>query len=85
MWPYMVRYPGLVVLHDAQLHQARAQALIRQHREADFQAEFTYCHPDVSRCWRTWSSPDLADTLCYFWPMVPVPVQSARLVAVHNR
>ena len=48
LWPYMVRYPGLVVLHDGQLHQARAQALIRQHREADFRAEFTYCHPEAS-------------------------------------
>ena len=48
MWPYLVRYPGLVILHDAQLHQARAQGLIRQHREADFRAEFSYCHPDAS-------------------------------------
>ena len=28
MWPYLTRYPGLVVLHDAQLHQSRAHALI---------------------------------------------------------
>ena len=48
MWPYLVRYPGLVVLHDAQLHQARAQALIRQHREDDYRAEFAYCHPEAS-------------------------------------
>ncbi|MGE5198853.1 MAG: hypothetical protein ACM3H9_04375, partial [Rhodospirillaceae bacterium] len=48
LWPYMVRYPGLVVLHDAQLHQARAQALIRQKREDDFRAEFAYSHPEAS-------------------------------------
>ena len=26
-WPYLFRYPGLVVLHDAHLHHARAAAL----------------------------------------------------------
>ena len=28
MWPYLLRWPGLVVLHDAALHHARAQALL---------------------------------------------------------
>ena len=27
MWPYLVRHPGLVVLHDGQTHQARARTL----------------------------------------------------------
>ena len=49
LWPYLVRYPGLVVLHDAQLHQARAQGLIRQHREDDYRAEFAYCYPGRRR------------------------------------
>src|SRR5688572_13064545 len=30
MWAYLFRYPGLVVLHDAQLHQARALWLTRR-------------------------------------------------------
>jgi len=84
MWPYLARYPGLLVLHDAQLHQARAQALIRQHREADFKAEFTYCHPDVSPLLADLVIAGLGDTLCYFWPMVRVPIESARVVAVHS-
>jgi len=85
LWPYMVRYPGLVVLHDAQLHQSRAQALIRQKREADFRAEFTYCHPDASPLLADLVVAGLGGTLCYFWPMVRVPVEAARVVAVHNR
>ena len=32
MWPYLVRYPGLVVLHDAALHHARARALLARGR-----------------------------------------------------
>ena len=84
LWPYMVRYPGLVVLHDGQLHQARAQALIRQRREADFKAEFSYCYPDVSPLLADLVIAGLGGTLCYFWPMVRVPIESARVVAVHN-
>src|SRR5687767_1618231 len=30
MWAYLVRYPGLVVLHDGQLHHARARSLLQQ-------------------------------------------------------
>jgi glycosyltransferase involved in cell wall biosynthesis len=84
LWPYMVRYPGLVVLHDAQLHQSRAQALIRQRREADFRAEFTYSNPGASPMLADLVVAGLGGTLCYLWPMVHVPVQSAKLVAVHN-
>ena len=32
MWPYLFRYPGLVVLHDARLHHARGAALLRRGR-----------------------------------------------------
>ena len=32
MWAYLVRYPGLVVLHDACLHHARARHLLEQQR-----------------------------------------------------
>jgi hypothetical protein len=29
-WPYALRYPGLVVLHDTRLHHARAALLLRE-------------------------------------------------------
>jgi len=84
MWPYLVRHAGLVILHDGQLHHARARALLRQGREADYRAEFAYCHPDVD--------PRVADAvvygaqggLYYHWPLIDVPLRTARLVAVHN-
>jgi len=84
MWPYMVRYPGLVVLHDAQLHQARAQGLIRQHREDDFRAEFAYSYPEAQVQIAGLTVAGLGGTLCYFWPMVRIPVEAAKVVAVHN-
>jgi glycosyltransferase involved in cell wall biosynthesis len=84
MWPYLVRYPGFVVLHDAQLHQARARALIRRHLEDDYRAEFAYCYPDAPPAIADLIVAGLGGTLCYLWPMVRIPVEAARLVAVHN-
>ena len=48
LWPYLFRYPGLTVLHDAHLHHARAAPLLRTRRAADYRAEFAANHPDVS-------------------------------------
>ena len=84
MWPYLVRYPGLVVLHDAQLHQARARGLIRQHREDDYRAELACCHPEARREIADLIVAGLGGTLYYLWPMVRIPVEAARVVAVHN-
>ena len=48
MWAYMTRYPGLVVLHDGQLHQSRARALIAGRRERRrYRAELAFDHPDA--------------------------------------
>ena len=83
LWPYLFRYPGLVVLHDAHLHHARAAALLRTRRHADYRAEFALNHPGVH--------PDLAELaiagfdshLYYSWPMTRLVVQTSRLTAVH--
>src|SRR6478672_11119996 len=40
IWPYLFRYPGLTVLHDAHLHHARAATLLRTKRVQDYRSEF---------------------------------------------
>jgi glycosyltransferase involved in cell wall biosynthesis len=84
MWPYLVHYPGLVVLHDGQLHQARARALIREFRADDYAAEFEFAHPEANPDVAQLVIDGLGGSLYYFWPMLRVPVESARLVAVHS-
>ena len=84
VWPYALRYPGLVVLHDTHLHHARAALLLREKRVAEYRAEFTWNHPHAS--------PDLAEiaiagfdsSLYYEWPMVRALVETSRVVAVHG-
>jgi len=84
LWPYLFRFPGLAVLHDAHLHHARAAALLRTKRSADYRAELVANHPVIS--------PDLAELaiagfdnhLYYSWPMTRLVVQASRLTAVHT-
>jgi glycosyltransferase involved in cell wall biosynthesis len=87
MWAYLFRYPGMVVLHDAQLHQARALYLTKRWlpRRDDYVAEFRANHPQAP--------PHIAElvtmgamrgTLYQHWPLVRLVVESARLVVVHN-
>src|SRR5438552_8151961 len=85
IWPYLFRWPGLVVLHDARLHHARARLLLTSRRTEDYRAEFTANHPDIS--------PDLAElavagyggTYYYDWPATRIVLDSARCVATHSR
>jgi glycosyltransferase involved in cell wall biosynthesis len=84
LWPYMVQFPGLVVLHDGQLHHARAWSLLRRRRESDYRAELRFAHPQLS--------PDAAELgiagfdgpIYYAWPLLRAAVASARLTVVHS-
>jgi glycosyltransferase involved in cell wall biosynthesis len=82
-WPYLFRYPGLTVLHDAHVHHARAAALLRTRRAHDYRVEFAANHPDAD--------PDLAELavkgfdnhLYYSWPMTRLIIEASRMTAVH--
>jgi len=84
MWPYLTRYGGLVVLHDAQLHHSRAKALLGRRRAAEYREELRFSHPEAPPGIADLVIANLAGSLFYHWPMVGVAVRSARLVAVHS-
>ncbi len=85
MWAYLLRHPGLLVLHDAQLHQSRALALLtRRWRPLDYQAEFKYSHPEAPIEVSNFVIDGKCRTLFGFWPMLRLAVERSRLVAVHN-
>jgi len=84
MWPYLFRYPGLVVLHDGHLHHARAWSLLRRRRFDDYRAELAFNHPELPREAAEAALGGLGGTLYYFWPMLRSVVASARAVAVHS-
>jgi glycosyltransferase involved in cell wall biosynthesis len=84
MWAYLAAYPGLVVLHDARLHQSRARSLLQQGRFDDYRREFWYDHPDARRDFAEYAIEGLGGPIYYCWPMLRAVMRTARLVAVHN-
>jgi glycosyltransferase involved in cell wall biosynthesis len=85
IWPYLFRYPGLTVLHDAHLHHARAAALLRTKRSSDFRDEFAANHPGVSRNLAELAIAGFDSQLYYEWPMTRLVILASRLTAVHSR
>jgi glycosyltransferase involved in cell wall biosynthesis len=84
MWAYLARYPGLAVLHDARLHHARARRLLDAKRFDDYRAEFWHDHPDAPRDFVEYAVEGLGGPIYYFWRMLGVVMQTARMVVVHN-
>jgi glycosyltransferase involved in cell wall biosynthesis len=83
-WPYLFRYPGLVVLHDVHLHHARASTLLRQHRADDYRAELAANHPDVSIDVAELAVAGFDSNLYYQWPMTRLITLASKTVAVHS-
>lgn len=84
-WPYLFQYPGLVVLHDAQVHHARAGTLLRRKQQADYRAEFIYNHPDVPPEVCELAIRGFDGAYYYQWPMRRAVIDASRLVVTHSR
>ncbi len=84
MWPALFRYPGLVVMHDGQLHHARARALLRRGRRDDYRAEFAANHPDAPVDLTEFVVNGLQGSPYFLWPMRRLVIEQARMTAVHS-
>ena len=84
MWPYLVRYPGLTVLHDGQLHHARGRCLLQDKREDHYRSEFCFNHPSANPAIAEIGVAGLLGSLTYLWPMRQIVAEVSRLVVVHN-
>jgi hypothetical protein len=72
IWPYLLHYPGVLVLRTSSLHQGRALSLVHQRRDADRDAEMAFADgagrtdapwPLLRGSWSTWRVPVLASRL----------------------
>ena len=84
IWPYMFRFPGMPVLHDARVHHARAEALLSTGRMRDYRNEFAWSHPAASPDGAEFAIQGFDTILYYQWPMLRGVVETARLVAAHS-
>jgi glycosyltransferase involved in cell wall biosynthesis len=85
IWPYLYRWPGLAVLHDARVHHARGHALLSRRNADAFRAEFAWAHPDVGADVAELAIHGFDGTYYYQWPMLRGLVESSRMVATHAR
>lgn len=86
IWAYLFRYPGLLVLHDAQVHQARALYLLNrlEPRLDDYLAELKANHPDAPPHLGQLFAAGLGGDLYHHWPLVALAIRASRLTVVHN-
>ena len=84
MWGHLAVYPGLVVLHDARLHHARARQLLAANRDGDYRREFQFDHPDVHPDAAEYAVRAMGGPVQYLWPMRRLVLRVAKLIAVHN-
>ena len=85
IWPYLTRWPGLAILHDARLHHARGRALLSRGRVDAYREEFAWSHPGVSPDAAELGVLGLGGTYLYAWPMTRAVLATSRMVAVHAR
>jgi glycosyltransferase involved in cell wall biosynthesis len=83
MWPYLMRRPGLVVLHDRQVHHARARALLQQNREADYRIELRSTSPEAPDGVADWVVAGVGNMAAWLWPLTGDIVRASRAIAVH--
>lgn len=84
VWPYLFRYPGMVVLHDAHVHHARAAALLRSRRPDAYRAEFGANHPGLDPGLAELAVAGFDNHLHYSAPMTRLIAEASRLTLVHT-
>ena len=84
VWPCLFRHAGLVVLHDDNLHAARARMLLAHGRAGDYRAEFACNHPGAPAAVADLGVSGRLGALTRLWPMRQVVLDSARALLVHN-
>ena len=85
IWPYLLHYPGLAVLHDAHLHHARGAALVRPESADPYRKALALDHPDVPAAVAELAVAGFGGSYVFLWPMVRSVVLASRAVGVHTR
>ncbi|MBN1297673.1 glycosyltransferase, partial [bacterium] len=85
IYPVMARYPGAVVLHDANVHHARAYSHLGHRNLNDYLDELTWCHgEDGTRIGPAMAHGFHNPILYDRFPMLDLACRQARSVLVHN-
>ena len=83
MWGYVVRYPGLAVLHDVVLHHARRAQRVGA-RRGEYRAELRYDRPELHDGVEGIAALGVPHLLAR-WPLLRPVLETARRTAVHDQ
>ena len=88
LWGYVVRYPGLAVLHDtvlhhARLHHARNRYGAASRRPGEYRAELRYDRPELHDGVGGIAGLRVPHLLAQ-WPLLRPILETARCTAVHD-
>jgi len=78
IWPYVLRFPGVLLLRDASLEASRADTLARHGRVGDYAAEFTFDRGEAPRLGYG-NAPRPGG-----WPLLRAPIAASRVVVVRD-
>ncbi|MBN1355874.1 glycosyltransferase family 4 protein [bacterium] len=85
IYPVMFRHPGVVVLHDVNLHRARAFGRFKENRLGDYLEEIRYCHGETGEGVGWIVAKGFAGQLIYDrFPMLKDVCEAACGIIVHN-
>ncbi len=85
IYPVMFRYPGLVFLHEINIHRARAFELLNNRQVNAYRNEMEYCHGDMGSQVANLVYRGFQSELIYDWyPMLKLVCDAAGHIAVHN-
>jgi glycosyltransferase involved in cell wall biosynthesis len=85
MYPVLFRYPGIVFLHDANLHRARAYEHLSQNRLGDYIEELQYCYGGKGEETGWIIAKGFSGELLYDrFPMLNLACEAASGLIVHN-
>ncbi|MBN1878946.1 glycosyltransferase family 4 protein [bacterium] len=86
IYPVMVRYPGIIFLHDANVHRARAYAHLGHKNLTDYLDEIAWCHGDDGRRIGPAIAHGYQNSILYDqFPMLKLICESASSIVVHNQ
>ena len=84
LWGYVVRYPGLAVLHDTVLHQARVRHGAGTRGTGEYRAELRYDRPELHDGVCGIAGLHIPNLLAA-WTLLRPILETARCTAVHDR
>ncbi len=86
MYSYLANYPGVVVLHDTVLHGLRAMHYLGRNQREHYEAEIMFSHGEGALSVANLvASGMVSPLLLRIFPMLRIPVESAKIVLVHSR